>query len=112
MDSSSYTRAAMSAGVWFATAYGLGTALGIPISINDYAIDSAIMGSSALASDFTHGVLGWAPTGMTSMVGSGVYYAAIQKAYRGDNSYGQNFAMAAANDWLVDTVAYAMAPPA
>lgn len=98
--------AGMSAGVWFATAYGLNLVLGGEASVTEIAIDAGLMGASCLASDLVQGqVLGSAPTPVTSAVGTGLMYAALQAAYRGSDGYVTNFALAGANDYLTQMVA-------
>jgi len=106
MDSSvSYSRALMSGGLWFAVSYGLGLALGTTPSLTDTAVDAGMMSASAVGADMVHGVLGMNPTGMTSAVLTGAYFAGLQKLVRGDNNYLINGGFAAANDMLVERVA-------
>lgn len=104
MDAQSVNRAVMSAGLWGATVLVIGMATGADIPMLDLAVDSGIMGASALGSDWVHGLWGWTPTPMTSAVGAGALYTGIQAAYRGDDSYLTNFALAAGNDWMVEVV--------
>lgn len=99
----------MSSGIWFVTAYGLGMALGADLPIMDTAIDAAIMGGSAFASDTAHSMLKWVPSPMTSAVLTGTMYAAAQKAYRGDSNYLVNVGAGAANDYVVEIWATSLA---
>lgn len=96
--------AGMSAGIWAVTAYGLALVTGTDISLADVATDAAIMGASAWGSDFIQNSAAMVITPMSSAAGAGLMYAAIQAAYRGDDSYVVNFAAAAANDWVTQTV--------
>ena len=117
VSSQSLNRAAMSAGLWFAVAYGLGLATGADLGLIDTAVDSAIMGTSALSSDLIHGYIGMVPTVYTSAGVTGALYAGIQRAYRGDSNYLINAAAAGGNDFLVEwwasnmTSSYASGPP-
>jgi len=95
----------MSGGLWFAVSYGLGLALGTTPSLTDTAVDAGMMSASAVGADMVHGVLGMNPTGMTSAVLTGAYFAGLQKLVRGDNNYLINGGFAAANDMLVERVA-------
>ena len=117
VSSQSLNRAAMSAGLWFAVAYGLGLATGADLGLIDTAVDSAIMGTSALSSDLIHGYIGMVPTVYTSAGVTGALYAGIQRANRGDSNYLINAAAAGGNDFLVEwwasnmTSSYASGPP-
>lgn len=105
MDSSvSYSRAVMSGGLWFAVSYALGVALGTNPSLTDTALDAGMMSASAVGADVVHGMLGMNPTGMTSAVLTGAYFAGLQKVVRGDSNYLVNGGFAAANDLLVENV--------
>jgi len=105
MDSSvSYSRAVMSGGLWFAVSYALGVALGTNPTLTDTALDAGMMSASAVGSDVVHGMLGMNPTGMTSAVLTGAYFAGLQKVVRGDSNYLVNGGFAAANDLLVENV--------
>jgi len=105
MDSSvSYSRAVMSGGLWFAVSYALGVALGTNPSLTDTALDAGMMSASAVGADVVHGMLGMNPTGMTSAVLTGAYFAGLQRVVRGDRNYLLNGGFAAANDLLVENV--------
>ena len=99
----------MSSGVWFATAYGLGIVLGADMPLMDTAVDAGIMGGCALASDVAHGMLKWTPSPMTSAIGTGAMYAAVQKAYRNDSNYLVNVGAGALNDYALEIWASSMA---
>ncbi len=109
MNAESYNRGLMSAGLWFAVQWALGMAAGIPVSVMDVAVDSALMGGSAVVSDVALGSLGWAPTAVSSAVATGAIYTAVQKVYRGSNEYAINFGLAASNDYAVELVGGALA---
>jgi len=98
----SINRAAMSAGLWFAVAYGLGLVSGVELSMFDTAVDAAIMGGSALSSDLIHSYINMIPTVYSSAAVTGGLYAAAQRAYRGDTNYLVNAAVAGGNDVLVE----------
>jgi len=102
MDSLSVNRALMSSGLWFGVTWAISFAVGVEAPWSEIATDSAIMGTSALASDLAHGAAGMVSTATTSAIGTGVIYSALQRAYRGDDSYLSNFAAAAANDYMVE----------
>ena len=105
MDSSvSYSRAVMSGGLWFAVSYALGVALGTNPNLTDTALDAGMMSASAVGADMVHGMLGMNPTGITSAVLTGAYFAGLQKVVRGDSNYLVNGGFAAANDLLVENV--------
>lgn len=105
MDSSvSYSRAVMSGGLWFAVSYALGLALGTNPDLTNTAVDAGMMSASAVGADVVHGMLGMNPTGMTSALLTGAYFAGLQKVVRGDNNYLVNGGFAAANDLLVENV--------
>lgn len=112
MNSDSVSRAALSAGVWFGTAFALSVVLGANLPVTDLAVDAGLMGASALGADVLHGALGWVPTGVTSAAATGAMYAAAQKAYRaegkGGDNYIINFVAAAANALAVEYVTGAM----
>jgi ABC-type branched-subunit amino acid transport system permease subunit len=94
----------MSGGLWFAVSYALGVALGTNPSLTDTALDAGMMSASAVGADVVHGMLGMNPTGMTSAVLTGAYFAGLQKVVRGDSNYLVNGGFAAANDLLVENV--------
>lgn len=102
MDSQSMSRAVMSAGLWVAVAYGVGMVAGANPNLVDCAIDGGIMGACAIGSDLVHSVVGMNPTGTTSAVMTGAYYALAEKLYRGDDNYLTNGLLAGANDWAVE----------
>jgi len=106
----SLNRALMSSGLWFAVAFGLGLAAGAELSLFDTAVDSAIMGTSALSSDLIHSYINMVPTVYTSAGVTGALYAGIQRFYRGDPNYLVNAAAAAGNDIFVEYVATRMGP--
>jgi len=112
VSSQSVNRALMSAGLWFGVAYGLGMATGADLGLLDTAVDSAIMGASALGSDVFHSYIGMVPTAYSSAGVSGAMYAGIQRAYRGDSNYLINVAFAGGNDLLVEWWATRMGSPA
>lgn len=97
--------AGMSAGIWVITQYGLSLALGTDLSLMDVLTDSAIMGASAVGSDYVQtAFLGMRnPTPLSSAVGAGAMYTAIQ-AVRGDSGYLDNFLLASANDYVTQMV--------
>lgn len=102
MEAVSVSRAVMSGGLWFGVAYALTTATGANVSMMDLVADSGMMAVSAVGADLAHGMLGWVPTGTTSAVLTGAYYAGLQKLVRGDNNYLMNGVVAGANDFLVE----------
>ena len=107
MEAVSVSRAMMSGGLWFGVAYALSMATGANIPLTDLALDSAVMAGSAIGADVMHGMLGWVPTGTTSAVLTGAYYAGLQKAIRGDSNYMVNAGFAGANDFLVEKLTQA-----
>jgi len=109
MDPVILNRGVMSAGLWVATTYGISLALGGDFTLMDAAVDGAIMGASAIGSDYAHQWIGMTPTTMTSAVGAGVMYTAIQAAYRGSEDYATNFGMAALNDVATEVWSASMA---
>lgn len=102
MDSQSMSRAVMSAGLWFGVSYGLGMAFGVRVNPVDVAIDSALLGGSALASDMLHTSLGMPPSAVSSAVATGALYAGTQKLYRGSDAYLTNAVVAGANDYAIE----------
>ena len=97
-------KALYSAGLWFITSYGLGTLLGSRPSLKECAIDGAIMGASALASDavlYVSNVRGEQTLTMSAPI-TGLFFAGAQKMVRGSDSYIMNFAMATGNDLFMD----------
>ncbi len=102
MDSESMSRAVMSGGLWFAVSYGVGLVLGANPSLTNCAVDGGIMAACAVGSDLMHSMLGWEPTGTTSAVMTGAYFAAAEKLVRNSDDYLVNGALAAANDFAVE----------
>ena len=98
----SMSRAAMSAGLWFAVAYGAGMAFGSNPNLMDCAVDAGIMGAAAVGSDVIHSILSMDPTGTTSAAATGVLYASAEYLYRGDTNVYVNGLLAGANDWAVE----------
>lgn len=109
MDPQSLNRALMSSALWFGVSYGVALFAGIDAPVMDIATDAGIMGVSALASDVAHSALGMSATPITSSVGAGVFYAGVQRLYRGDDSLLVNFGLAAANDYAVELVGTSLA---
>ena len=109
MDPQAFNRAVMSAGLWFGVVYGLGLVTGAQMSLSATAIDASIMSASAYGSDALHSAVGRVPSAASSALSTGVMYAAIQRAYNGDNSYVINTVAAAANDYLVEAVSSSLA---
>ncbi len=104
MDSESVRRAAFSSALWVGVAFTLGLVTGADLPLFELVQDGAIMGASALGSDLAHGWVGMVPSAMSSAASTGIMYAAIQRGWRGDDSYVINFVAASANDYLVDAV--------
>ena len=102
MGSQSVSRAVISAGLWFAVAYGGGMALGSMPNLVDCAVDAGILGAASMGSDLVHSVVGWNPSGVSSAAATGALYAAAEKLYRNDDNYLVNAAVAGANDWAVE----------
>jgi hypothetical protein len=102
MDSSTYQRAAVSAGLWFAFTYGVSVVFGTVPSISNVALDSAIMAASSIGSDAVHNTLQWQSSGVSSAVATGALFAAGQRAVRGDAAYVMNAALGAANTFAVE----------
>jgi hypothetical protein len=96
------SRAAISGGLWFAVSYGVSMLLGSGASITDCAVDGGLMAASAVGSDLMHSMLGWEPTGTTSAVMTGAYFAAASKIVRNSDDYLLNGGLAAANDFAVE----------
>jgi hypothetical protein len=107
MEAVSVSRAIMSGGLWMAVAYGMTMALGTDASLTDIVLDGGMMSASAIGADMAHGMLGWNPTGTTSAVLTGAYFAGLQKLVRGDSNYMVNAGAAAVNDFLVEKVSQA-----
>ena len=104
MDSQTISRGFMSAGLWFGVSYGLGLAFGANPQLMDIAVDSGLMGASSVASDMVHSMIGMSPSGVTSAVVTGGFYAGSQKLYRNSDDYVVNVALAGANDWAIEMV--------
>jgi hypothetical protein len=96
------SRVALSAGLWFATTYALSFAAGTQPAVMDVAVDAAILSGCALASDAVHSATGMAPSPATSAAVTAALYAAAEKAYRNDDNYLMNAALAAGNDFAVE----------
>ena len=91
-------KALMSGALWLATTSVIALATGSDLNLMDNAVDAAIMGGASVASDYAIASAGVVPSAMSSAVGAGLMYTAIQRFYRGSDGYLVNFAMAAAND--------------
>ena len=109
MDPQSVNRAIMSTGLWVGVAFTLGMVTGADLPMFELAQDGAIMGASALGSDLAHGWAGILPSAMSSAASTGLMYAAIQRAWRGDDSYVVNWCAAAGNDLITEVISTRLA---
>ena len=91
-------RGLAAAGAWFAIAYAASAFLGGAASVASLAESAAYMGASAVASDYAHNWLHMYPSGWSSALGTGLAFAAAQRAGKGSVDYLANVSAGAISD--------------
>jgi hypothetical protein len=93
----------VSAGLWVAIAFGVSVLTGSPApAIGSAVADAAILGVSSIGSDYVHSSMMWQSGGVSDAAATGIIFAALERAYRGDTAYLTNAVVAGGNQYIVE----------